>query len=89
LKLRYLVLRTRTAWATSLAAIVLLGDQPAMPGQERCGVHNRGQFMKHAPAQFLGSDRQTPSLVVIEPQSLASQLFAEHTVLFLKIVDDV
>ena len=33
-----LILRTRPAWATSLAAIVLLGDQPAVPGQERCGV---------------------------------------------------
>src|SRR5215472_9414702 len=48
-----LVLRTRTAGATSLAAIVLLGDQPAVPGQERCRRHHSAHFMKQAPLSFL------------------------------------
>jgi len=45
--------------------------------------------MKYAPTQFLGSDRSAPTLVVIEPQPLASHLLAEHAVLFLKMLDHV
>src|SRR5215831_8571550 len=52
-----LVLRTRPAWAPLLAALILLGDQPAMPGQKRCRRHQGSHFMKHAPTQFLASDR--------------------------------
>src|SRR5215469_12990253 len=48
-----LVFRTRTAWAPSLAAIILLGDQPPMPGQERGRRHQSAHFMKHAPTRFL------------------------------------
>ena len=45
--------------------------------------------MKHAPTQFLGSDRQTSPLIVVKAQPLASELFAQDTVLFVKILDDV
>src|SRR5215471_4300222 len=61
-----LVLRTRTAGATLLAAIVLLADQPAVPSHERCRGHNRGQLMQHAPAQLLGPHGQAPALIVVE-----------------------
>ena len=42
--------------------------------------------MQRAPTQLLGSDRQTSTLVVVETELLASQLLAEHAVLFLKIL---
>src|SRR5215471_4161080 len=84
-----LVLPTRTAWDTLLAAIVLLGDQPAVPSHERCRGHNRGQLMQHAPAQLLGPHGQAPALIVVEAQPLASELFAENVVLLLEIVDDI
>jgi hypothetical protein len=71
-----LLLRTRPAWATSLAAIVLLSDQPAVPGQERCRGHHRGQFLQQTPAQLLGPDRQTSTLVVVETEPLAFELLA-------------
>src|SRR5215469_16399453 len=45
--------------------------------------------MKDAPAQFLGSDRQASTLVVVKTQPLASKLFAQDAVLFLKIVDNI
>ena len=60
-----------------------------MPSQERCRRHNRGQVIKHTPAQFLGPDGQASALVVAKPQSLTSELLAEHTILFLKVVDDI
>jgi len=45
--------------------------------------------MEHPSAQFPGSDRQAPSLVVAKTQPLVSELFTENAVLFLKIVDDI
>jgi hypothetical protein len=50
---------------------------------------NSGKFLQHMPAQFLGSDRQAPTLVVAKPQSRTSELLAQHAILFPKIVDDV
>ena len=45
--------------------------------------------MKQTPAQFLGSDRQASALIVVETQLFASELFAQHPVLFVKILDGV
>src|SRR5215472_10135950 len=88
-QLLHLVWGARTAWATLLAAIIFPAHQPAMPDQERCRRHNRGQAIKHTPAQFLGPDGQAAALVVAKPQSLTSELLAEHAILFLKVVDDI
>ena len=79
----------RTAGASLLAAIILLGDQPAVPSQQRCRRHDGSQFLKHTPAQFLGSDRQASALIIVKAHPLASELFAQNTVLFVKIFDDV
>jgi hypothetical protein len=79
----------QAAWPTSLAAIILLGEQPAMPGQQRCRSHHGAQLLKRPPAQLLGPHGQASALVVIKMQPLASQLLAQDAVLFLKIVDDV
>ncbi len=50
------ILHPGTARATLLAAIILSGDQSAMPSQERLRRDDGSQFMKHTPAQFLDSD---------------------------------
>src|SRR6516164_8649431 len=84
-----LFLHPRTTWPTLPAAIIFPGDQPAMPSQERCRRHDGRQLMKHTPAQFLSPDRQGSALIVIEMQPLASELFAQHAVLLLKIVDHI
>jgi len=84
-----LVPGVRTAWAALLAAIIFPGDQLAVSSQQRGRSHNRGQVIKHTPAQFLGPDCQASALVVAKPQSLTSELLAEHTILFLKVVDDI
>jgi hypothetical protein len=42
--------------ATLLAAVVLLGDQLSVPGQERLGRDDGRYFTKHTPAQFLRPD---------------------------------
>jgi hypothetical protein len=45
--------------------------------------------MKYTPAQFLSSDRQASSLIVVKAQPLVSELFAPDTVLFVNMIDDV
>src|SRR6516165_3983875 len=70
-----------SAEASPLAALIFPGDQPAVPGQQRCRCHNRGQIMEHPPAQFLGPDGQAAALVVVKAQPLASQSFTQDPVL--------
>jgi hypothetical protein len=45
--------------------------------------------MKRAPAQFLGSDRLASTLIIVEAQPLARELFAQYAVLFLKILQGI
>jgi hypothetical protein len=45
------------------------------------------KIMKHAPAQFLGPDRQASALIVIEMHPLGSELLTQDAVLFLKVVE--
>src|SRR5882762_9006445 len=37
--------RSRSPWATIRASIILLGDQPSMPSQQRLGSHDRGDVV--------------------------------------------
>src|SRR5215469_16806162 len=66
----------RTTWPSLLAAIIFPGDQSPMPAQQCCWRHDRGQFIKHAPAQFLGPDCQASALVIVKTEPLASKLFS-------------
>jgi hypothetical protein len=60
-----------------------------MPSQQGRRRHDGRQIMKHAPAQFLGPDRQASALIIVKTEPLASMLLAQDPVLFLKIVDDI
>src|SRR5437016_311943 len=51
-----LILHVGASRAPPSAAIIFPGDQPTMPSQERLRRDDGGQFMKHAPTQFLGLD---------------------------------
>ena len=48
-------------------AVVLLGNQLSMPGQQRLGRDNRGHLGQNLPSQAFGLGRQATTLVVIEP----------------------
>ena len=60
-----------------------------MPSQERFRRDEGLQFMKHVPAQFLGLDRQAPTLIVVQTQPHASELFPQHAVFLLQVIDHV
>jgi hypothetical protein len=58
-----------------------------MPGQQGVRRHNRGDVPQDAPSDCLGFRRQTPTLIVREPQTSRAELFPQGAVLFLEILD--
>ena len=83
-----LLRRPRSSGAPFLAAVVLLRDQTAVPGQQRLGRDDRAQLDQHLPSEPFRLDGQPAALVVSEAQSLVAQLFPQHPILFPKVVDE-
>ena len=71
----------RPARSAVAAAVVLLSDQPAMPGQQRLGGDDRGHFGQDLPPQPLGLGGQATALVVVESKALVAELLAKNPVL--------
>ena len=55
----------RSSWASLLAAVVLAGNQPTVPGQQRFGRDDRAQLDQDLPAQPFRTGGQSPALIVI------------------------
>ncbi|HEX4166069.1 MAG TPA: hypothetical protein VHZ55_11400 [Bryobacteraceae bacterium] len=68
-------------------AIVLLGDQLAMPGQQSIGRDQHGHFSQQLAAQPLTSYSWAPALVVIEKYSPISELLAQYSILLSQVLD--
>jgi hypothetical protein len=66
-----------------------LGYQFPVPRHKRFRRDDGGYLAQDTSGQLLGFYCQTPALIVAEAQSLATQLLAQHSILFLQIVDDV
>ena len=70
------------------AAVVLAGNQLAMPAQQRIRRHQGVHLAENTSAQFPGLGGQAPALIICESRSLPSELLSEHTTLLLQVVDD-
>ena len=79
----------RSSGTTMCPPVVLLGDQGPVPRQQRVRRHNRGDVPQHAPFECLGFRRQSSALRVGEPDTSGPELFPQHAVLLLKIIDDI
>ena len=80
------------AWSSRTplgGAVVLLGDQLAMPSQNGVWRYDGRNLSKHPSPQRLALHRQTPTLIVRKPNSLAFQLRLENLVLFLDVRDHI
>ena len=77
---------SRTATCTP---VVFLGDQCAVPRQQGVRRHDRGDVPQDAASECLGFRRQSTALSVGEPQPSGPELFPQHAVLLLEIVDDI
>ena len=82
----------RHAWPSRAAprvAVVLAGDQRAMPGEQGVWGHDGPDLCEGAPAEFLGLRGQAHALIVCEPHASWTELLPQDAVLLLEIVDHV
>ena len=73
----------RTTWPSSLAAIVLPGDQLSMPSKERVWRHQGVELQEPLSADRLGLPREPTALLIGESQSLSAELFEQGSILLL------
>ena len=62
-------------------AIVFPGDQLAVPSHQRPWGDDRGNLMKDSTTDLLGLGCQAPALVVVQTESLVSELLSQNPVL--------
>ena len=75
-------------WSSGSApgcAIVLLGDQLAMPSQNSVWRYDGRNLSKHPSSQRFALHRQTSALIIREANSLALEFRLENPVLFLDV----
>jgi hypothetical protein len=70
-------------------AIVLAGDQLAVPAQDRVRRDQAGELAQPATTDGPALDGQAPPLVIGEPQAPPVELLAEDAVLLAQEVDDL
>src|SRR5215469_14338288 len=71
------------------SSVVLLGDELPVPSQQGLRRDNAGDLGKSLSSQRLGLYGQSPTLIVIEPHSPATELFSKHPILLAKIFNDL
>ncbi|HEU4734680.1 MAG TPA: hypothetical protein VFT22_42610 [Kofleriaceae bacterium] len=69
-------------------AVVLAGDQLAVPAQDRVGRDQDGELTEPATPDGPALDGQASPLVIGEPQAPPAELLAEDAVLLAQEVDD-
>jgi hypothetical protein len=77
----------QSLFASMVPPIVLLGDQLPVPGQEGFRRDDGGEFTQKATPDLLGLGCQAPALVIVQAESLVSELCPENSVLFAEIID--
>jgi len=73
---------------TPAAGIVLLGDQPLMPIQERARGDDGGDLVEAIQADLPRLGGEPAALIIVESGSFA-QLLLQHSDLLLEVFDDV
>jgi hypothetical protein len=81
--------RQRPASTSAGAAVVLLGDQSAVPAQDRVGRDDACRLSQCPPSPSLAAHCESAALGVSQAQRLTAELFAEDPILLSQIVDQV
>jgi hypothetical protein len=72
-----------------MCVIKLLGDQQAMPTQDRVGCEQSSDFFEQLATQHFATDRQPAPLIVVEQNSLLAKLLFEDLIFNSQVVDHV
>ena len=81
--------RHRAASTSSRTAVVLLGDQPPVPAEDRVRGHDTGDLHQRASAELPATHRESTALGVCEPKRSRTKLFAEDAILLSEIIDQI
>src|SRR5215831_6066768 len=81
----------RAGWTPRAApscAVVLLGDELAVPAQDRGRRHDAVDLREHPPPQYAALHREATALVVGESELSPSELLSEDPIFLLEVLDD-
>jgi hypothetical protein len=81
--------RGRSSGSPPIAIVPVPGDQLAMPPENRIRSDDGGQLLEPFPPEDLTFDSQPPALVVVEQDSLLSELLFEDSILGQEALDSV
>jgi hypothetical protein len=70
-------------------AVVLLGDELAVPAQDGVGRHQAGQLLQRTSADEAALRGEPPALGIGEAQPPTSELLPQDAALFLEVRDDL
>jgi hypothetical protein len=70
-------------------AVVLLGDELAVPAQDGVGGHQSGELFKRTSADESALRGEPPALSVGEAQAPTAELLPQDAVLLLEVRDDL
>ena len=85
----HLAWRDRPASTSVGAAVVLPGNQPPVPAENRVGCDDAGDLRQNPPAEFLASHRESTALGVGQAKWTWATLLPEDPILLPKIIDHV
>ena len=90
-ELGHLVRNRRSARGTisTVAVVPFLGNQAAMPTENRVGSYNGGQLHHRSAAQSRALDRQYPALVIGQEDAFPSHLVQQDLDLGILKLDDL
>ena len=81
--------RYRPASTSASAAVVLPGNQPPVPAENRVRRDDAGDLRQNPPAEFLASHRESTALGVGQAKWTWAKLLPEDPILLPEIIDHV
>ena len=85
----HLAWRDRPASTSAAAAVVLPGNQPPVPAENRVRRDDAGDLRQNPPAEFLASHRESTALGVGQAKRLRTKVLPEDPILLPEIIDHV
>ena len=88
-EISHLAWRYRPASTSAGAAVVLPGNQPPVPAENRVRRDDAGDLCQNPPAEFLASHRESTALGVGQAKWTWAKLLPEDPILLPEIIDHV
>jgi hypothetical protein len=88
-QIRDLMAGSRPTWPPALAAVILLGDQLSVPGQQGFWRDEGGHFPQDATAEHLCSCSQAATLIVVQSEAPSYESLPQYPVFLAEVLNGV